>query len=282
VSSLRRLLPLLALIAGIAHAATVEQPRAFGHVLGDVLTQRMLMRVDGRDVGATALPPSERVGLWFERRPARLENDSEGRRWLVIDYQVINSPRSLSMASLPALSIATDAGAPLSLPAWPVSIGPLTPPEAFAQGELQPMRPDRAVTPLATASIERQLRLSIGALVLVVLAWLAWWSTRQWRDARRLPYARALRELRRLDPNSDAAWLVLHRAIDASSGRVVRSETLPRLFADAPHLLGLRTRLEEFYRRSDRRFFADEGEAPPYPLLDLCGALCNVEKRQHR
>jgi mxaA protein len=267
---------LLALVTGAAGAATVEQPRAFGHVIGDVLTQRVLLQHDGRDVAATA-PPPDRVGLWLERRPARVERDSEGRRWLILDYQVINAPRDLSMVSLPALTIATEAGAPLSLPAWPVSIGPLTPRDGF-----DAMRPDRLVALHSTAPIERQLTLSIGALMVVLLAWLGWWGTRQWRDARRLPYARAWRELRRLDPADAGAWLAMHRAIDASSGRVVQSATLPRLFADVPHLAALRTQIEEFYRRSDQRFFADESGAPPYPLLHLCGALRDVEKRHHR
>ncbi len=119
-------------------------------------------------------------------------------------------------------------------------------------------------------------------MLLVLLSWLGWWSARQWRETRSLPYARALGELRRLDANADEAWLVLHRAIDASCGRVVRSESLPRLFADAPQLLPLRTRLEEFYRRSDRRFFADERNTAPYPLMELCRALREIEKRRER
>jgi mxaA protein len=272
----RLCLIVLLLVTAVARAATVEQPRAFGHVIGDVLTQRVLLQHDGHDVAAKA-PPPERVGLWLERRPARMERDSEGRRWLVLDYQVINAPRDLSTVSLPALAIATEAGAPLSLPAWPVSIGPLAPGDAF-----EAMRPDRLVGPRPTAPIEQQLTLSIGALALVLLAWLGWWGTRQWRDARRLPYARAWRELRQLDAASDGAWLAMHRAIDTSAGRVVQSATLPRLFAEAPHLAALRAQIEDFYRRSDQRFFGNDSGAPPHPLLELCRALRDVEKRHHR
>ena len=266
----------LLLVTAVARAATVEQPRAFGHVIGDVLTQRVLLQHDGHEVAAKA-PPPERVGLWLERRPARVERDSEGRRWLVLDYQVINAPRDLELVSLPALTIATEAGVRLSLPAWPMSIGPLVPRDAS-----EAMRPDRLAAPRPTAPVERQLTLSIEALALVLLAWLGWWGTRQWRDARRLPHALACRELRRLDPASDGAWLAMHRAIDASAGRVVQSATLPRLFADAPHLAVLQAQIEEFYRRSDQRFFADESGAPPHPLLELCHALRDIEKRHHR
>ena len=116
---LASLLP--ALVTGLAGAATVEQPRAFGHVLGDVLTQRVLLQHEGRGVAATAPPPAgargpvARAPRGAQRRPM-----PRAARWLAIDYQVVNAPRSLSMVTLPALSIAVDAGAPLSLPAWPV------------------------------------------------------------------------------------------------------------------------------------------------------------------
>lgn len=173
-----------------AIAATIEQPRSFGHVLGDVLTQRVLLEHAGRPLQPGALPAATRVDLWLERRPPRIETDAQGRRWLAIDYQLINAPRALSAIALPALSLATASGPTLALPAWPVSIAPLTPPEVFGQGDLQPLRPDRAVAALPTDAIERQLRLSLAALLGVLLAWLAWWAWRNASEARRLPSRR--------------------------------------------------------------------------------------------
>jgi mxaA protein len=105
---------------------------------------------------------------------------------------------------------------------------------------------------------------------------------RQRHDARRLPYALAWRDLRRLDPGSAEAWRTVHRAIDASSGRVVHSATLPRLLAESPHLAALRSQLEAFYRHSDQRFFADDADATAFPLRELCRALRDAEKREHR
>ena len=62
----------------------------------------------------------------------------------------------------------------------------------------------------------------------------------------------------------------------------MQSATLPRLLAEAPHLVPLRAQLEAFYRGSDQRFFAGERDAPPCPLLELCRALRDAEKRHHR
>ncbi|BEP35975.1 hypothetical protein GmRootV59_29480 [Variovorax sp. V59] len=271
-----------------AAAATIEQPRSFGHVLGDLLTQRVLLEHQGRPLEPGALPAAARIDLWLERRPSRIETDAQGRRWLAIEYQLINAPRALTAISLPALTIATVAGPALALPAWPLSIGPLAPAETFGQGDLQPLRPDRPVTALPTYAIEQHLKLSLLALLAVLLAWLAWWAWRNMREAQQLPFAHAWRELKRIDdPASPEAWRVLHRALNRSAGRVVHGASLPQLLADAPYLRPLQPRLEDFYRESTRRFFFAESAAAPaqpqaaYPLKPLCRALRNAEKH-HR
>jgi mxaA protein len=286
----RRLAALLvfAVAAGTASAATVEQPRAFGHVIGDVLTQRVLLEQAGRPLQPGALPSAARIDLWLERRPSRVETDAEGRRWLAIDYQVINAPRALTAVSLPALNIATASGVPLALPAWPISIGPLTPLEVPGQGDLQPLRPDRAVAPLPTYALGQQLKFSVLALLAVLVAWFGWWAWRNRREAQQLPFANAWRELKRIgDPASPEAWRVLHRALNRSAGRVVHHASLPQLMAEAPYLRPLQPCLEEFYRESTRRFFFAESVAAAtqpegaYPLRPLCRALRDAEKR-HR
>lgn len=269
--------------ADTAPAATVEQPRSFGHVLGDVLTQRVLLSREGRNAEPATLPAADRVGLYLERRPPRVEQDELGRRWLAIEYQVVNAPRALAAVALPALSITTPAG-PLQVPAWPVSIGPLTPTTTFDQGALQPLRPDRPVEPAPTEGLERRLMVSLSALAAVLLAWGAWWAWRNGREAHRLPFARAWQRLRRLEPASAEAWLLLHHALNATAGRVVHGRTLPRLLAEAPHLQPLAPQLEAFFRHSEQRFFATAaGTAPAdLSLRDLGLALREAERRHHR
>ena len=281
----------LAMTAGAAAASTVEQPRAFGHVIGDLLTQRVLLEQDGQPLQPAALPAAARIDLWLERRPPRIENDAEGRRWLAIDYQVINAPRALTAISLPALGIATASGVPLALPPWAVSIGPLTPVDVLGEGDLQLLRPDRPVAPLPTHAAEQQMKLSLLALLAVIAAWFGWWAWRNRREAQQLPFASAWRELRRIgDPTSPEAWRVVHRALNRSAGRVVHGASLPQLLADAPYLRPLQPRLEDFYRESTRRFFAESAGAPAaptaptarnaaYPLKPLCRALRDAEKR---
>lgn len=276
-------------LASAGTPAVVRQPRSFGHVVGDVLTQRILLEQAGRSLEPAAPPAADRVGLWLERRPARTETDGEGRRWLTIDYQVINAPRALMSVTLPALAIPTQSGVTLAVPPWPISIGPLTPQAVFGQGELQPLRPDRPVAALPTAGLQRQWFATLVALGTILLAWLGWWAWRNARDAQLLPFARAWQELRHLGRTHRSqplaavpgAWLAMHRALNATAGRVVHHASLPRLLAEVPHLRPLGERLEGFYRQSAARFFADSPPAP-YELLELCRALRQAEQRHAR
>src|ERR1044071_10474454 len=95
----------LATSAYPAATALVEQPRPFGYVVGDVMTQRVLLEIDGRELVPAGVPKAQRVNLWLERRPARIESLPDGRRWLAIDYQGINAPQSRANGDLPSFDL---------------------------------------------------------------------------------------------------------------------------------------------------------------------------------
>jgi mxaA protein len=287
---------LLALLIATSHAASsfaatvvpalVEQPRAFGYVLGDVLTQRVLLQAGGHDVGAVTPPSVGRTGVWLERGIASLETDGEGRRWMVIDYQVVNAPQTLTKITVPALTLNSASGTQLLVAEWPASVGPLTPRDAFSEGDLQALRPDREAPLLPTAGLRRQLAWALGLLFATLLAWAAWWAWRNRRESDRLPFARAWRRMRRLDaaqaPTSKEAWFCLHQALNETAGHVVHAGSLSGLLARAPYLQPLRAQLEHFYQVSAERFFKPEPGVAEFPLQALCRALYRAERRHER
>jgi mxaA protein len=266
-------------------AQTIE-PRAFGYVLGDVLSQRVLLDRAVGDVASNALPSAGRIGVWLERRPSNIETGADGRRWLVLSYQVTNSPQSLTTTELPALTLTLPGGTPLRVDAWPISIGPLTPEAIPDSGDLRPMRPDRLPPRAPIARIERRLGASLGALAIVLLAWGAWWQWRNRREAARLPFARAWRDLARSNGSANVEdperWRRLHRALDETAGRVVQHDKLGPLFARAPWLEPLRGSLEQFYQQSAARFFGTGVPAISYPLQQLARDLYLAERRHQR
>ncbi len=286
-------LALAAMPARVAAAdlrAHVDEPRAFGHTIGDVLTQRILLAAGGRDLGRVEIPSAGRVDVWLERRAARVETDADGRRWMVVDYQITNSPREVTKISLPALALKTAGGDVLHVPEWPASVGPLVPEAQTDAVASRSMQPDRAAPPTALAPIERRLAATLALLAATLVAWAVWWVARNRREAARLPFALAWRQLRRLGPRereADGAWQALHRALNDTAGRVVHAGSLAVLFLRAPWLLPLRPQIEQFYRQSEARFFtvggpADSREGAGDSLLELSRTLFLAERRRHR
>jgi mxaA protein len=257
-------------------APVVEQPRRFGHFLGDVLTQRLLLDSPAL---LPQLPPADRVGSWFERRASHIETDRDGRRWLAVEYQIVNAPDALSDVALPGVSIAVQSGPPLRIPEWRISLGPLTPAVAGAASDPRTLRPDRKPPPVRTRAMLQRLYAWSGALTATLGLWAIWFVWRNWRDAEVKPFARALQQLRRLDANDDGGWVVMHRALNAMAGRVVQPGSLPALLEARPSLAAVRPDLEDFYRQSSARFFALTPPTAQPSLIALCRKLRRIEKQ---
>jgi mxaA protein len=269
-----------------AEAAIVEQPRPFGYVLGDVLSQRILLQSAGRAFEPAVLPSAERINLWLARRNSRIESRRDGQRWLVVDYQLINAPQSLMTINLPAWTVKPKTGAELAVPLWPISVTPLTPRQSFAKGGLQDLRPDRAAAEIPTEPARRRLEGWSAIFALTLLTWGGWWLLRYWQAAANQPFARAFRQIRRSDEREPQAWLALHRAMDHTAGRAVNSGNLSLLFRAAPYLEPQRAAIERFYALSSERFFATVSEGnsthEPISVRALSQTLRQLEKRNER
>ncbi len=263
--------------------AVVEQPRPFGHVIGDVLEQRILLQNAGRDFAPAALPRAERLGVWLERRSAELATSADGHRWLVITYQLVNAPQGLTVVSLPAWEIKSKTGQEsLKIAEWPLTVAPLTPRFASGAGGLADLLPDHAPPQVATEPIRRRLWIGLGSCALLLTAWLGWLVWRNRRAAANQPFARALRELRDSVDGSPQSWQILHRAFDATAGHVVRFATLDNLFEKAPQFEALRAQIEQFFIQSAELFFGSAPPQNPLPLQAFCRALRRLEKSRER
>jgi mxaA protein len=276
---------LLAAIACAADVAApvagiVEQPRPFGYVIGDLVTQRLLLQRDARDLEPAALPAPGRVGAWFERHDVRIERTADGARWLFVEYQLINAPQALRTVTLPSWQLRTsDAGPAINVEGWPVSVAPLTPRDAFNEGGLEDMRQERTAPTLATRPLQTRMLASAAMALGIALMWGAWLLWRNRRDRARLPFAGAARTLRTLGDDDPAAWLALHRAFDHAAGRVLHAGTLPLLFERAPYLAAMRSEIERFYAESQARFFGAAEDPRTVSPRALGRALRGLEQR---
>jgi mxaA protein len=263
--------------------AIVQQPRAFGYVLGDVFTQRVLLQLAAAPFEPATLPKNERVGVWLERRASRIETAADGRRWLAVEYQLINAPHALTTVTLSDWELASkQGGVKLIVPEWSISVSALTPATAFDAGGLGELRPDRQAAVIASAPIRRQVQFWSISLVVTLMAWFAWMKWRDRLAVSNQPFARAWHEMRRLDASTPQAWQALHRAFDRTAGRVMHAETLALLFQRAPHLQPLREQIERFFAASSERFFGSAAQDAAMSIRSLCEELRRLERRYER
>lgn len=254
-------------------------PPAFGYTLGDLIIQKVPLVRDGQNFELQSLPPPGRVGRSFWRRAARTAQDAEGRRWLLVEYQIINAPPALEVWFLPPLQLKGIGAGVLDVEPWRFSIAPLTPPEAFNAPGLGAMRDDLLPAAVSVAPLVRRTWLAAGALGMTLLLWgtALYLRRRSLRD--RLPFARALRDLAHMPDDVPQAWRRLQHALNDAAGQVVRSGNVDQLLASAPYLAAERAAIEQFCREASAMFFSGTAPAPTGSVRALARRLGRLERR---
>ncbi len=266
------------------HVSTIE-PRPYGYVVGDLIERTIHIALPaGVDLRSDALPRPGRIDNWFEVRRVQRTHHHSGVQ-LQISYQVVNSPRSVATAELPAmvlpLTVGTDA---VTVAAWPVHISCLTPKTVLARAGLEELQPDITPEPAPLAPIAMRLAVWSALLALVSFA-LALRRFPQWAVWRRqAPFRAAMVDVRRLarrggDQAHRHALERLHAAFNAAAGQAVFAEGLEVLYAAQPALRALHRDVEEFFAQSRREFFAAHNESPASlaALVDFSVRLARIE-----
>ena len=288
-----RLLPwtLLATVLLFAnqHATAADPPgraelsRSYGIVIGDGLQQRIALGTPASPFMLTGLPPTGRIGNSLWRRSAVIGIDAAGQHWLQLDYQIINTPQTLSVWTLPALTLAAGTGT-LAVAGMPFSIAPFTPAQPFDAAALPALQPDDVPAAVALAPIELRIRLAAIALLATLVAWGSVIGWRYVRRGRHLPFARAVRDLHALSLQTDttdplAAQRRLHHALNDAAGEVVRPATLVRLLTSSPYLLSEKAALAAFLATSQTVFFGTRPAPDAATVIALARRLRRLEQR---
>jgi len=275
----------------------VIEPRTFGYAVGDKIRRevRLTVHADYR-LDQASLPEPGRLDRWLEvaRPEVRVESIGDGRRYhLVLTYQVFNAPLAPETITIPQQNLrilgATNALSTL-VPALRVTVAPVTSGVAANRLSGSSLQQDR---PPSTIPVEaRRSRLAFaGAGLLTLLLYLAWRRGLMAFIARgNLPFTKAARELKRLQPTSGApahyaaGLKIVHEAINRTAGRAVFAHNLDEFLAAHPAYAGLRTDFDQLFAASGRVFFA--GAAPDTPsrnawpaLLHLCQLCSKIERR---
>jgi mxaA protein len=278
-------------------AKEVIEPRTFGYVLGDKIRREVHLTVhpDYR-LDEESLPEAGRLDRWLEIADAEVhsETDRRGRHYrLVFTYQLRNAPAAPETVAIPQqnLRLLGEMQAVTTLvPTLRVTVAPLTWAVGADRITGSSLQQDRPPAPLPVR--ERQRRLAwTGAALLVLLLFAAWRrGFRSFMARENLPFARAVRELKRLQPAPEApaqyraGLKVVHDAINRTAGRAVFAHNLDEFFASHPEFAPLRDEFDLLFAASGRLFFAHTAAGAPAAgaspaLLRLCQLCRRIERR---
>ena len=287
----------LALCGGGAGAATVatatvQEPRAFGYSVGDVVSRVVTVQVPaGLELDEASLPQGTRPGQAIELRRVSQRSfwQADGRRHeLTLDYQVFLSPPELRTLELPPVILHLKGSArveELRVDAWPLTVGPLAPVDPWLREGLGEMRPDAPPPLIDTAGAQRRLT-AYGVAGLLLLGYLAHvYLGLPWAARRRRPFTLAWRDLRSLPRAASAerrqeAFRRLHEALNQTAGQVVFEPDLDRFIAAHPQFTSLRGELLLFFQRSREQFFAGGATAAEHEpwLVGFCRQCRDAER----
>jgi mxaA protein len=268
----------------------VETPRNYGYVLGDTITHTITLELgDSYALDESSLPAAGRIDRWLELRPPRVGRDDH-RVEITLVYQLIDAPDATRALVVPrqTLRVAShDRSVPVFVPEWSFTAAPIVPAEQRGAAARYNLRPERLPPhiPLASGMWRLAALLAALALALAALAWLHLGVP--WRARRARPFARGVRELRRLRGREwDETWQreafrIVHRALDRAAGRTLLPSNVDELFRAHPALAQLRAPIEALLTDSQRLFFGTPASAAPATLasmIELCSRCRDLER----
>jgi mxaA protein len=279
-------------------------PRTFGYVVGDEIRREMLLTLNsGYVLDEKSLPEAGRLDRWLEVAAPEIRSEADGdatRYRIVLTYQIFNAPLALETVTVPQqdIRILTDDQAEQSafttlIPALRITVAPVT--SAVDAGRLSEASLQEDLAPVTIPVDGRQRRIAWAGLALLVLLLYAAWrgGLGAFFSSGGLPFTRALRELRKLQPASGApapyasGLKIVHDAIHSTAGRATFAHNVDDFLAAHPAYAGLRDDFHELFAASGRMFFAGEAaEQVPagawQSLLQLCQRCSSIERRQER
>jgi mxaA protein len=270
-----------------------HEPRAYGYQVGDTLRREVVITLPrGWTLDESSLPQPGGRGSAIELRHMAREDErtAGGRRTvLTLEYQVLFAPveaRTLEIAPSSVRADGATRSATLRIDAAPVTVAPLVPRAVSAREGLGEWQPDRA-PPAFDTRVPRARLVLWALLALALLGWLAVVHIgNPWQAARRRPFARAWRELRRLPRQAAgaerrAACRRLHAALNQAAGEVLFEGGLPGFVERHPRFGALRGDLARFLAASRHEFFGERpgaAEIDPAWLVALSRRLRDAER----
>lgn len=278
----------------------VEEPRAFGYFLGDLIERTAVIETARDDtIVPASLPRTGPSNYWLELKSVsqstKQHADGAVHR-LKLTYQMFYAPIDPRKVTIPEMDITIKTAAgneTATVPQFTTIMSPLREifPEKSGETAETFLKQDAPV-PVRRSGFARTGALVAAALSAVFLLLLArhfaWWPFSR-RPTR--PFSRAAREVAQALSRTERregyrnALLAMHRAFDTAAGRRLLAGDVDGFFSAHPEHAPSRGAVERFFDASRAVFFGEaqrEGETafPPVELSELAVELARQERAQ--
>ncbi len=271
-----------------------RNPRPFGYVVGDIFEQELSFSVKRTlQLDQKKLPKPGRLNAWLELREILVTETSysDTKRFRIkLSYQLPNSPTEVRVIELPAHSFSFFESnkklVEIRSTEWPITVGPITPPEVLARDGLEALRPDVEPQGIDVQFIQKRILFYSLALAALLLYWAYRYFGVPFLARQRRPFTRTYRQLDRLAKKSSPdvfpkAVESLHQALNETAGKSLFMENVEQFLAQRSIPESLANKTREFFRISRDEFFgggASESQRTLAWVMDFCKAWRDVER----
>jgi len=237
----------------------VETPRPFGYVLGDEITQRIILdtRPDVQ-LQTASLPNKGQLNRWLNLNAVSIKQ-SDQHYEIELVYQVFYATLEVKALKIPGFNLQLSEVGQTSnqaVPAWEFTISPLRELSVRKTEQGEYMRPD--AMPGLLSSPLLWYGFFAGLLVLLSTAiYLAYLYGYFPTFIRRLLFTRALRQLAKLSLDQmGQALTIVHHTLNTLNRQPLFQNQLKDFYQRNPPYRGVNAELEWFFQLSNQYFFA--------------------------
>ncbi len=264
-------------IADELRVAKAELDKAWGLLIGDVITMTVELPVASTEIDASSLPHiDKRYGDWLYIRQVTLADK------LSIEFQLVNVPPVTTDVMTPSLTFRLLDGEFINVESLPMTIGPIIAEIDKEAGQKPKLKPAHSPGLIDTSVLKQNLFIAIVVAVVTAVIVLIW--NMGWRPRNRQPFAEAAHGLRMLrwqhgnDPQH--AVRIVHKAFNNTANKTVVHSELDYLFTAAPWLNPLQQEINAFYLQSSQHFFSpDSGAMPDVQDLKKLVKACRAKEK---
>ncbi len=252
---------LWSLSVSAAQTSEVDVDRAWGLLIGDVITVTATIPVQTDDLDLSSLPQTnKRYGVWLYLQSLQAHDNV-----LTLRYQVTNVPKQNQVVQTPEFTITTLGNEKLIIPSTALSMGSLlVATDVDNVRDLTP-KPEHQPKLIDTSPLQQRLLFFVALTFILAIVWMVWHFG--WTFKNRKPFAKAVSQISRLrwlpskQPNQAAR--LLHAAFNETAGTTVVQNNIDVMLVNVPWLAPLSDEITRFYQQSEQHFFQRDAQQEP-------------------